>query len=57
LALVLHASHPAAAALVAAAAVSAALLALLDAARTRMTPLTLRAAADLVLLAPAVLLR
>ncbi|HWT65809.1 MAG TPA: hypothetical protein VN151_06810, partial [Terracidiphilus sp.] len=57
LALALRASHPAAAALVTAAAASAALLVLLDAARTRMTALTLRAAADLVLLTPVVLLR
>jgi hypothetical protein len=52
------ASHynPRQAALLAAAALSAALLALLDSRRHDLTPLTLRAAADLVLLVPVALL-
>ncbi len=49
------ASHPPSAALLVAGAVSALLLALLDHMRTRMTPLALRAAADLVLLTPILL--
>ncbi len=53
----LFASHqPRAAALIAAGAASALLLALLDRLRIRLTPLALRAAADLVLLSPLVLL-
>lgn len=52
LAVLAWASHPRAAALVAAGALSALLLALLDGARGRMTPLALRALADLVLLTP-----
>jgi len=48
--------YPRAAALLAAGAVSALLLAVLDRWRGRMTPLALRAAADLVLLTPAWLL-
>jgi hypothetical protein len=49
-------SHSRASALLAAGALSALLLALLDCLRTRMTPLALRAGADLVLLTPLVLL-
>jgi hypothetical protein len=52
----LVAAHPRPAALLASAAVSALLLALLDRLRSRLTPLALRAAADLVLLAPLALL-
>jgi hypothetical protein len=50
------AQQPAAAALAACAAVSALLLALLDRQRGRLTPVALRAAADLVLLSPLILL-
>lgn len=50
------AAHPRSAALLLAAALSALLLTLLECLRMRMTPLTLRAAADLVLLTPAPLL-
>lgn len=57
LALALRAINPAAAELVCAAVASALLLALLNEARTRMPALTLRACADLALLAPVVLLR
>ncbi|HEY1985492.1 MAG TPA: hypothetical protein VGG85_08785 [Terracidiphilus sp.] len=49
-------THPRTAAFLAAGVVSALLLAGLDALRTRMTAVTLRAAADFVLLTPAVLL-
>ncbi len=49
------AAHPRPAALLAAGAASALLLALLDLMRARMTPLALRAAADLVLLTPLLL--
>lgn len=56
LALLTGLAHPRFALLLAAAAASALLLALLDRIRQRLTPLTLRAAADLVLLAPAFLL-
>lgn len=49
--------YPAAAALVATAALSALLLALLDSTRKQMTPLMLRVAADLVLLTPVLMLR
>jgi len=56
LAAILCAVHPRPAALVAAGAASALLLALLDRLRTRLTPLALRTAADLVLLTPLVLL-
>ncbi len=52
LAMAASGSHPRAAALVAAGALSALLLALLDGARGRMTPLALRALADMVLLTP-----
>lgn len=55
-ALTLQGANPRMAALLAAASASAALLGLLDRARERMTVVTLRAAADLVLLAPALLL-
>lgn len=48
--------HPRSAALLIAAAAAASLLALLDRLRTRLTPIALRAAADLVLLTPALLL-
>jgi hypothetical protein len=56
LAAVLSSTQPRPAALVVAGAVSALLLALLDALRGRLTPLAVRAAADLVLLAPLALL-
>ncbi len=49
-------AHPRSAALLAAGAVSVLLLALLDQSRARMTPLALRAAADLVLLTPLALI-
>lgn len=49
-------AHPRSAALLAAGAMSASLLALLDHTRARMTPLALRAAADLVLLTPLALI-
>jgi hypothetical protein len=49
-------AHPRSAALLAAGATSASLLALLDYTRARMTPLALRAAADLVLLTPLALI-
>jgi hypothetical protein len=52
----LFATHPRFAALLAAAAASAFLLALLDRVRPRVTALTLRATADLVLLTPALVL-
>jgi hypothetical protein len=47
---------PRVAALLAAGGASAAMLALLDRKRDRLRPITLRAAADMVLLTPAVLL-
>jgi hypothetical protein len=56
LALLLGASQPRAAALLVAAGASAALLALLDRVRFRLTPLAMRTAADLVLLTPVFLL-
>lgn len=56
LAILLAAWEPRAAALLAAGAVSALLLAWLDGARGRLSAVTLRAAADLVLLAPGILL-
>jgi len=56
LAAVAPASHLRSAALLAAGAISALLLALLDHLRDRITPLTLRAAADLVMLTPLVLI-
>jgi len=49
-------AHPRAAALMIAGAASALLLALLDRTRSRLTPLALRALADLVLLTPLILL-
>ncbi len=49
-------AHPRPALLLAAAAISALLIALLDRMRTRLNPLTLRAAADVVLLAPALVI-
>lgn len=55
LATIASGAHPRAAALLAAGALSALLLALLDSVRTRMTPLALRALADLVLLTPLLL--
>lgn len=55
LAVIASASHPRSAALLGAGATSALLLALLDHMRTRMTPLALRAAGDLVLLTPILL--
>jgi hypothetical protein len=55
LAAIASASHPRAGALIAAGAASALLLALVDCMRTRLTPLALRAAADLVLLTPILL--
>ena len=55
LAAVLVAFQPRSAALVAAGAASALLLALLDRLRNRLTPVALRAAADLVLLTPLLL--
>ena len=55
LAVIASASHPRSAALLGAGAASAVLLALLDRMRTRLTPLALRAGADLVLLTPLVL--
>jgi hypothetical protein len=54
--IILLASHPRSAALLIAGAASALLLALLDRFRTCLTPLALRAAADLVLLTPISLL-
>jgi hypothetical protein len=48
-------SHPRASALLAAGALSALLLAMLDSLQTRMTPLALRAGADFVLLTPLLL--
>lgn len=56
LALLLAWNEPRSAALIAAGAASALLLALLDRFRGRLTPLGIRASADLVLLAPALLL-
>ena len=56
LACIALAVHPRSAALLAAGAASALLLALLDYARNRLTPLALRAAADFVLLTPIVML-
>ncbi len=53
---ILAASQPRIAALLVCAAASATMLALLDRTRSRLTPLALRAAADLVLLAPLALL-
>lgn len=55
LAMIPSASHPRSGAMLGAGAASALSLALLDRMRTRMTPLVLRAAADLVLLTPALL--
>jgi hypothetical protein len=55
-AIILFATHSNEAALLGAGAASAVLLALLDGIRRRLTPLALRTAADLVLLAPLVLL-
>jgi len=55
LALILGPLQPRAAALVACGAASALLLALLDRSRSRLTPVALRAGADLVLLTPALL--
>ena len=55
-ALILGPSQPRAAVLLLAAGASAALLALLDRTRARFTPLAMRAAADLVLLTPLILL-
>lgn len=52
----LFGTHPRTTALLLTAAASALLLALLDRLRTRLTPIALRAAADLVLLTPALLL-
>lgn len=52
----LFASQPRSAALLASGAAASLLLALLDRLRKRFTPVTLRAAADLVLLTPAILL-
>jgi hypothetical protein len=56
LALVLAWNEPRSAALVGAGAASASLLVLLDRSRRRLTPLAVRASADLVLLTPALLL-
>jgi hypothetical protein len=56
LACALSQTQPRSAALVASGAVSALLLALLDRFRSCLTPLALRAAADLVLLTPLALL-
>jgi hypothetical protein len=56
LAAMLAAIHPRAAALILAGTASALLLALLDRCRSRLTPLALRVAADLVLLSPIALL-
>ncbi|MGB6973783.1 MAG: hypothetical protein WBD67_03775 [Terracidiphilus sp.] len=56
LAFLFSAAHPRFGLLLAAAACSALLLAVLDRQRRRISPLALRAAADLVLLAPAILL-
>jgi hypothetical protein len=53
-ALLLSSAHPRPALLLAAAASSALLIALLDRIRPRLSPVTLRAAVDLVLLAPAI---
>ncbi len=55
-AVILFAFHSRVAALMGAGAASAALLALLDRFRGRMTPLALRSTADLVLLTPIALL-
>ncbi len=55
LAVIAGGSHPRSAALLGAGAASALLLALLDRTRMQMTPLALRAAADLVLLTPVLL--
>ncbi len=55
-AVALASSHPRSAAMLAAGALSALLLAGLDRLRSRITPLLLRSAADLVLLTPALLL-
>ncbi len=52
----LVASHPRSASLLACGATASLLLAALDRVRSRITPVTLRAAADLVLLTPAMLL-
>jgi hypothetical protein len=56
LAAILSSAHPRIAALVVTGAVSSLLLGLLDSLQTRLTPLALRAAADLVLLAPIALI-
>jgi hypothetical protein len=53
---IVHSAHPRMAGLLAAATACALLLAVLDCARAHLAPLTLRAAADLALLAPLVLL-
>jgi hypothetical protein len=53
---ILASAHPRTAVLILAGAVSALLLALLDRFRARLTPLALRAAADLVLLTPVLLI-
>jgi hypothetical protein len=55
-ALLICRAHPQAALLLAAAALSGLLIALLDRIRTHLAPVTLRAAADLVLLAPALVI-
>jgi hypothetical protein len=55
-ALVLCRAHPRPALLLTAATASALLIALLDRLRSRLAPVTLRAAADLVLLAPAIVI-
>jgi hypothetical protein len=52
----LFASHPRSASLILCGAIAALLLAALDRVRSRITPVTLRAAADLALLTPALLL-
>jgi hypothetical protein len=55
-ALMLFSAHPRPALLLASAALSALMIALLDRIRPQLAPITLRAAADLVLLAPAVVI-
>jgi hypothetical protein len=55
LAVLLFSPQPRAAAILAAGAISALLLAMLDHHRGQLSPVTLRAAADLVLLTPALL--
>jgi hypothetical protein len=56
LAAIFSSAHPGDAALIEAGAVSALLLALLHRLRSHLTPLALRAAADVALLTPAILL-